>query len=230
MSNTGRKKKLASFNCDQKMWEQFIARCNSKGTTATATLTQFIELYLDDIDNLDAIGGNNLDKRLDSKIKASIEDYLAASNNSHPNPTNEAILAICSRLDKLESQFSSESKSNETTAIDNLADLSEKIEQMTDRMTQFAEAIIKIQNYLNNQQGQGKKSYYNNSSFQGHTPRMQPLTEEGLASRLGVSLETVRKERIKLPSPLFVAWCKGKDRAGKVWEFNENTGLYQPAS
>ncbi|MCC5670791.1 hypothetical protein LC653_45345 [Nostoc sp. CHAB 5784] len=57
MSNTGRKKKLASFNCDQKMWSQFIARCNSKGTTATATLTQFIELYLDDDrDNLDAIG------------------------------------------------------------------------------------------------------------------------------------------------------------------------------
>ncbi len=51
------------------MWEQFIARCKSKGTTATATLIQFIELYLDDIDNLDAIDGDNLDKRLDSKIK-----------------------------------------------------------------------------------------------------------------------------------------------------------------
>ncbi|MEH2160371.1 MAG: hypothetical protein V7K38_04840, partial [Nostoc sp.] len=97
-------------------------------------------------------------------------------------------------------------------------------------LTQLAEAIIKIQDYLNNQQKRGQKSYYNNSSFQGHTPRMQPLTEEGLAKRLGVSEETVRKERIKLPPPLFVAWCKGKDRAGLGWEFNENTGLYQPAS
>jgi hypothetical protein len=44
MSQTGKNKKLASFNCNQKMWEQFIARCKSKGTTATATLTQFIEL------------------------------------------------------------------------------------------------------------------------------------------------------------------------------------------
>lgn len=66
MSNTGRTKKLASFNCDQKMWEQFIARCNSKGTTATATLTRFIELYLDgSLDDLDATAGNQ-DKRLDS--------------------------------------------------------------------------------------------------------------------------------------------------------------------
>ncbi|MEH1823049.1 MAG: hypothetical protein V7L31_28900, partial [Nostoc sp.] len=60
MSNTGRKKKLASFNCDQRKWEQFIACCNSKGTTATATLLEFIDLYLGDShDKLDAIGGND---------------------------------------------------------------------------------------------------------------------------------------------------------------------------
>lgn len=193
-------------------------------------LTQFIELYLDDDrDDLDGIGGDNLDKRLDSKIKASVEEYLVASNNSHPNPTNETILAICSRLDKLESQFSSES-SNETGAIHNLADLSEKIEGITARMTQFTEAIIKIQNHLNNQPRRQKKSYYNNSSYQGHTPRIQPLTEEGLASRLGVSVETIREQLLKLHPPLFVAWCKGKDKSGMGWEFNENTGLYHPAS
>ncbi|QFS49533.1 hypothetical protein [Nostoc sphaeroides] len=86
------------------MWEQFIARCNSKGTTATATLTQFIELYLDDsLDNLDPIGGLNLDKRLDSKIKASVEEYLVTSNNIHPSLNSQRILDICERLDKLES-------------------------------------------------------------------------------------------------------------------------------
>lgn len=231
MSNTGRKKKLASFNCDQKIWEQFIARCKSKGTTATATLIEFIELYLGDFqDKADAIGGNNLDERLDSKIKASVKDYLATSDKSHSSPTNETIKAICSRLDKLESEFSNESNSNQTTAIDNLANLEQKVEGLTARMTQLAEAIIKIQDYLNNQQKRGQKSYYNNSSFIAHTPRMQPLTEEGLASRLGVSEESVRKERIKLPPPLFVAWCKGKDRAGLGWEFNDQTGFYHPVS
>ncbi|MDZ8264300.1 hypothetical protein [Nostoc sp. ChiQUE01b] len=228
MSNTGRKKKLASFNCDQRIWEQFIARCKSNGTTATATLIGFIELYLDDSqDKLDAIGGNDLDERLDSKIKASVEEYLFASSNNNSSSSNETIIAICERLDKLESEFSSEFNSNQTTAID---DLEKKVEGMIARMTQLAEAIIKIQDYLNNQQKRGQKSYYNNSSFKVHTPRMQPLTEEGLAKRLGVSIESVRKERINLPPPLFVAWCKGKDRAGLGWEFNENTGLYQPAS
>ncbi|MCW5319189.1 hypothetical protein GTQ43_38010 [Nostoc sp. KVJ3] len=231
MSNTGRKKKLASFNCDQRKWEQFIACCNSKGTTATATLLEFIELYLGDSqDQVDAIGGNNLDERLDSKMKASVEKYLIMSNKNYNNPTSETIRAICERLDKLESEFSNESNSNQATVIDNLANLEQKVEKMYARMTQLAEAIIKIQDYLNNQQKRGQKSYYNNSSFKAHTPRMQPLTEEGLASRLGVSEESVRKERIKLPPPLFVAWCKGKDRAGLGWEFNENTGLYQPVS
>ncbi|MHC5747938.1 MAG: hypothetical protein ACYTXT_40015 [Nostoc sp.] len=231
MSNTGRKKKLASFNCDQRKWEQFIACCNSKGTTATATLLEFIELYLDDSqDKLDAIDGNNLDKRLDSKIKASVDKYLVKSNNNYSSSTSETIRAICERLDKLESEFSNESNSNQTTVIDNLANLEQKIEKMTARMTQLAEAIIKIQDYLNNQQKRGQKSYYNNSSYPGQSPRMQPLTEEGLAKRLGVSEETVRKERINLPPPLFVAWCKNKDRAGLGWEFNQNTGFYQPAS
>ncbi|MEA5625809.1 hypothetical protein VB740_23020, partial [Nostoc sp. UHCC 0251] len=110
------------------------------------------------------------------------------------------------------------------------ADLEQKIEGMTARMTQFTEAIIKIQNHLNNQPRRQKKSYYNNSSYQGHTPRIQPLTEEGLASRLGLTIETIREQRINLHPPLFVAWCKGKDRSGMGWEFNENTGLYHPAS
>jgi hypothetical protein len=234
MSNTGKRKKLASFNCDQKMWEQFIARCQSKGTTATATLTSFIELYLDDsLSYLDGIASNE-DKRLESKIKASVEEYLdkylAASQSSSDNSTNQTILALSERLSELELQLSGVSNSQEAAKSDYVADLEEKIEGMTARMTQFTEAIIKIQNYLNNQPKQQKKSYYSNSSYQRQTPRIQPLTEEGLAARLGVSVETVREQRVNLPPPLFVAWCKGKDQSGIGWEFNQTTGLYQPAS
>ncbi|PHJ59039.1 hypothetical protein VF14_13590 [Nostoc linckia z18] len=173
MSNTGRTKKLASFNCDQKMWEQFIARCQSKGTTATATLTQFIELYLDDLDNLDSIAGNE-NKRLDS--------------------------------------------------------LEQKVEEITAQMARLTEAIVKIQNHLNNQTKRHNKSYNNNSYLNRQTPRIQPITEENLAARLNVSVETIREQRVNLPPPLFVAWCKGKDKSGIGWEFNESTGLYHPVS
>jgi cell division protein FtsB len=156
------------------MWEQFIARCQSKGTTATATLTQFIELYLDDdCDNLDSIAGNE-NKRLDS--------------------------------------------------------LEQKVEEITAQMARLTEAIIKIQDYLNKQPRRQNKSYNNNSYYQGQTPRIQPITEENLAKRLNVSVETIREQRVNLPPPLFVAWCKGKDKSGIGWEFNENTLSYHPVS
>ncbi|MEI2578552.1 hypothetical protein [Scytonema sp. PRP1] len=167
-----------------------------------------------------------------SELLHSLDELILAldSNSRSANSTNQTILAICSRLDNLESQLSGESNSKETPSIHNLVDLEQKIEAITNRMAQFAEAIIQIQNHLNNQPRRRNKSYYNNSYYQGQTPRIQPLTEENLASRLGVSVETVRSERINLQPPLFVAWCKRKDTSGIGWEFNQDTGLYHPVS
>jgi septal ring factor EnvC (AmiA/AmiB activator) len=169
---------------------------------------------------------------LSSELLHSLDELILAldSNSRSANSKNQTLLAICERLDKLESQLSGSSNSKETQTIHNLTDLEQKIEVITNRMAQFADAIIQIQNHLNNQPKRHNKSYNNNSYYQGQTPRIQPLTEEGLASRLGVDVETVREQRINLQPPLFVAWCKGKDRAGLGWEFNENTGLYHPAS
>jgi hypothetical protein len=241
MSNTGRKKKLASFNCDQKMWSQFIARCKDKGTTATATLTSFIELYLDDSqDDLDAIAGHDSNKNLDFRIKASIEEYLSkylvpqvdkylAASHSSGSTDSETILAICSRLEQLE--LGTEQFNNKETPSTEYptTDLEQKIESITARMTQLSEAIVKIQNYLNKQPKRSNRSY-NKSYSQGYTQRLQPLTEEGLASRLGVNVETLREQRVNLPPPLFVSWCKGKDRSSIGWEFFEDTGLYYAVS
>jgi len=75
MSNTGRNKKLASFNCDEQMWGEFVCRCQEQGTTTTATLTSFIQLYLDGKldDNLDA---DMLGDRFDERIRAIVDEYL----------------------------------------------------------------------------------------------------------------------------------------------------------
>ncbi len=75
MSSTGRSKKLASFNCDEDLWSEFRHRCQEQDTTATATLTRFIQLYLDG--SLDDLEINPLDKRLDERVRASVDAYLA---------------------------------------------------------------------------------------------------------------------------------------------------------
>ena len=78
MSNTGRKKKLASFNCDQELWKTFMQRCQEQGTTATATLTRFISHYLNaGADDLDAHLGKVGEERLDDRVNIICEQFLA---------------------------------------------------------------------------------------------------------------------------------------------------------
>jgi len=165
-----------------------------------------------------------------SEILHSLDELILAldsSSDSTYNATSQTLGAIYERLDNLESQLLGEEPRNETDSTKRLASLEQKIEGITTRMAQFAEAIIQIQTGLNNQPKRNK-SYYNNSYYQGQTVKIQPLTEDNLAKRLGVNVETVRKERSSQPPPLFVGWCKRKDTSGIGWEFNEKTGLYHP--
>lgn len=166
-----------------------------------------------------------------SEVLHSLDELILAldsSSDSTSNATSKTLGAICSRLDSLESQLLGEEPCNETLETKRLVDLEQKIEGITSRMAQFADAIIQIQNNLNNQPRRNKS--YNNSYYQGQTTRIQPLTEDNLAKRLGVNVETVRKQRSSQPPPLFVGWSKRKDTSGIGWEFNEKTGLYHPVT
>ena len=80
MSNTGQNKKLATFNCDEKLWGKFLHRCQEQGTTATATLTQFISLYLEGkLENFDGISGkHNIDEQIQSCVSEYLEEHLPA--------------------------------------------------------------------------------------------------------------------------------------------------------
>ena len=78
------------------MWDRFKSRCQQKGTTATATLTRFIQLYLDgSLENLDV---NPLDKRLDERVKASVDAYLA----THLDSLHSLVTALSEKVAFLE--------------------------------------------------------------------------------------------------------------------------------
>lgn len=73
MSNTGRNKKLASFNCDEQLWTEFRQRCQEQGTTATAVLTQLMQLTIEGkLDNLDIYSHDNIEEQ----VKACVDEYL----------------------------------------------------------------------------------------------------------------------------------------------------------
>ena len=137
--------------------------------------------------------------------------------------------SLCDRLDNLESQLSGSSNSDEIPSTERLKDLEQKIDSINNRLTQFAEAIMLLQSNINNQPRRSKP-YYGNSYNQGQPVRIQPIPEESLASRLGVTPESLRKEKDTQPAALFFAWSKRKDTSGIGWEFNEKTNLYHPVT
>ncbi len=101
MSNTGRAKKLASFNCDEDLWSAFRSRCSEQGTTATTTLTKFIQVYLNGkLDNLDVAPR---DERFDDRVRASVDEYLATHS------LQNQISALAEKIAYLEGQLSAHS-------------------------------------------------------------------------------------------------------------------------
>ncbi|MEM7581454.1 MAG: hypothetical protein AAF316_16775 [Cyanobacteria bacterium P01_A01_bin.80] len=166
-----------------------------------------------------------------SEILQGLEELISnleSDSNSGYTRTSKNILEIMERLDKLELKSGDKYSNNESYHAKRIDNLEEKVEEIMARMNQFTDAIIQIQNYINNQPNKKSKSRYKNSSYQGQSPQIQPLTEENLAKRLGVNLETLIKSRTDLPSPHFVAWCKHRDTSNLGWEYNQDTGLYHP--
>ncbi|MBW4504968.1 MAG: hypothetical protein KME64_00380 [Scytonematopsis contorta HA4267-MV1] len=156
------------------------------------------------------------------------ELILALDWNTTRENTSLSLSTICERLDNLESQLLGDSGSNTKSDNKRIADLEEKVESIAPMIAKFSEAIIHIQNNLNNQPK--RSNFYRNNPYQGQAVKIQPLTEDSLSSRLGVSVETIRKEKSNQPPPLFTAWSKRKDTSGIGWEFNQQTGLYHPVN
>jgi len=84
MSNTGRNKKLASFNCDEQLWTEFRQRCQQQGTTATAVLTQLMQLYIEGkLDNLDIHPHDNIEERVKTCVDEYLEKHLSSRVNKY---------------------------------------------------------------------------------------------------------------------------------------------------
>jgi hypothetical protein len=122
MSNTGYKKKLASFNCDEKMWTEFIRQCQSRKTTATAVLTQCIKLYLDgSLANLNGLSGHALDEQSRELLKQTIDKYLVehlpsylekylATHQDNWSELHSTVVALSEQIEDLAKSKSASSK------------------------------------------------------------------------------------------------------------------------
>ena len=91
-----------------------MRRCQEQGTTATATLTQFIQLYLDGkLDNLDA---DMLGERFDERVRASVDEYLEQrlplhldkylkTNQDKSRELHSAVVSLSEKIGSLEARL-----------------------------------------------------------------------------------------------------------------------------
>lgn len=96
-----------------------MRRCQEKGTTATATLTRFIELYLDgSLDYLDAYLGKAEEKTLDERIRVCIDEYLSerlqlhldnylATNLGNLRELQNTVVGLSKKISDMEAQTTS---------------------------------------------------------------------------------------------------------------------------
>ncbi|WP_242059528.1 MULTISPECIES: hypothetical protein [Nostoc] len=98
MSNTGRNKKLASFNCDVELWEKFTRQCRDNSTTATAVLINFISQYVNNpLSEVVKSSGNikdpgkidweqlikqQVDKYLEQNLPSYLDKYIASNQET----------------------------------------------------------------------------------------------------------------------------------------------------
>ncbi len=111
MSNTGRNKKLASFNCDEHLWENFKHRCQEEETTATAVLTQFIKRYVDN--SLDDLDLDPLDKREKERVRACVDEYLGTHRGGWKE-LHSKVTALSEKVAFLEGQLTAYSSRSNT--------------------------------------------------------------------------------------------------------------------
>jgi len=100
MSNTGRNKKLASFNCDEELWSSCVTARN-KGQPRRP-LTSFIQLYLDGkLDNLDADAGRLLVDEYQQHLPSHLDKYLATGQDKQLYST----VALSEKIGSLEARL-----------------------------------------------------------------------------------------------------------------------------
>ncbi len=118
MSHTGRNKKLASFNCDEQLWADFVSRCRERRTTATAVLVRFISLYLEgQLDYPDVHPGSARTDNLEEQrelIKGWVDEYLSCSRDNQQD-LQAQVTVLSERVATLESRLLELSKSKKPT-------------------------------------------------------------------------------------------------------------------
>jgi hypothetical protein len=135
-------------------------------------------------------------------------------------------IALLQELEELIAKFDSKIDSDIAPSSKSILQLEEKLETKLDAITKKLEQMEKAMasgRYSNNTRP--RRQVYSH-----HQPQVEllPRTNENLASRLGVSAQSIITERETKTAQEFINWTRNRDPMSTAWEWNPKTELYHP--
>lgn len=134
-------------------------------------------------------------------------------------------IALLQALEELlltfDSNFDSNNSGKLEGRLDNLeSHLSTKLEAITKKL-ELVERAIASNRYTTRPRKQ---------AYSYHQPQveLQPRTNENLAPRLGVSVQSLIAERETKSAKEFISWSRSRDPMSYGWEWNPSTKFYHP--
>lgn len=164
-----------------------------------------------------------------TKVLKGLEQLIAAidlENDSNIGANSEILKQLLQRMDSLESRLENIDFDSNVIAK-SPSDLEQRLEMISNRLTQLESAFVRFQNFQNSKRSTRKQysPYTDDSQLQS---QLQSMSEENLARRLGVDTATLTKERTTSSPEDFLRWCRSRDLGRLGWQYNSQLNLYQP--
>lgn len=164
-----------------------MRQCQEQGTTATATLTRFIELYLDgELDNFDV---QPLGARFDEQIRASVDEYLQQHLPEHLDKyltTNQdqqlysTVVSLSEKIGELEARLSTTNARTHTNQTNPPKERDFWLIQERARylgLTISADQRLKIEMFANDDYKKRHGQLPHRQPFRGHQAFAYPVAD-----------------------------------------------------
>jgi DNA repair exonuclease SbcCD ATPase subunit len=145
-----------------------------------------------------------------------LQQLISSIDNTVETETDTNINHLIQRIEQLESQ----PQHSDTT------ELKQQHQSISDRVEKLEDAYNRMATYLNNNASASKRQSQPPRQHHQQPTRAKARSydEQGLARRLKVDVETLRKKSRDYVE--FTLWCRKQDPSGLAWERNEVDGLY----
>ncbi|NDJ25713.1 Hpt domain-containing protein [Nostoc sp. B(2019)] len=166
--------------------------------------------------------------RVPTPLKSAVKELSRLHRAGHTRAILQGLQSLINEIDNVEDINGINTQHQEPHPQNHdVKQLEQQVSTLSDRVQKLETAYNQLATYINNM-GSRRQSYQQASPVRAR--RQLTHTEEDLASRLNVDIETLKKARSNARSEgEFISWSKSKDPSGLGWEYNDKEQRYYVA-